>query len=81
MTWTVYMVQTASGKLYTGITTDMDRRFREHASGNRGGKFFRFSGPARVVYRETAPDRSAASAREAEIKKLTRRQKLDLAGS
>jgi predicted GIY-YIG superfamily endonuclease len=34
-----------------------------------------------VVYRETAPDRSAASAREAEIKKLTRRQKLDLAGS
>tara|TARA_Y100000588_G_C13897900_1_gene771543 strand:- start:450 stop:713 length:264 start_codon:yes stop_codon:yes gene_type:complete len=76
--WTVYMVQTLSGKLYTGITTDMDRRFREHSTGKRGGKFFRISTPRKIVYQEHARDRSSASIRESEIKKMSRQEKLDL---
>jgi putative endonuclease len=76
--WTVYMVQTQSGKLYTGITTDMERRFREHSTGKKGGKFFRISDPRKIVYQESAPDRSTASIRESEIKKMARSEKMKL---
>ncbi|WP_101759664.1 GIY-YIG nuclease family protein [Oceanicoccus sp. KOV_DT_Chl] len=83
--WWVYIIETYSGKLYTGITTDIERRFGEHlavnsrvAKGKKGAKFFR-TDPARVVvYREGCIDRSAASSREAAIKKLSRLQKKQL---
>jgi len=76
--WWVYMVETQSGKLYTGITTDVDRRFKEHcgeAKGNKGAKFFRTDGAKAVVYREACEDRSQASQKEAAIKKLSRKKK------
>lgn len=78
--WFVYMIRTAADRLYTGITTDPDRRLREHARGV-GAKFFRLDRPGNVVYLERCPDRSAASRREHDIKKLSRRAKLALAAS
>ncbi len=76
------MVETQSGKLYTGITTDVDRRFAEHsgAAGNKGAKFFRSDKPKKMVFQEASQNRSTASKREAEIKQLSRREKCLLAG-
>ena len=74
------MVQSASGKLYTGITTDVERRFSEHQSGKRGAKYFRSDPAEAVVWSEPAEDRSSASRREAEIKKLPRSAKLAMIG-
>jgi putative endonuclease len=68
--WWVYMIRTQGGRFYTGITTDIERRFREHRDGRGGARFFRTDPPAEVVYREAATDRSAASRREAELKAL-----------
>ena len=76
--WTVYIIQAKSGKLYTGITNDLDRRLEEHREGVKGARFFRFSGPKKVLFRESHPNRSEASKREAEIKKMSREQKLAL---
>jgi len=76
--WTVYMIQSESGKLYTGITTDLARRFGEHARGPLGARFFRTSAQSRVVYKEACATRGEAARREAAIKRLTRRQKLGL---
>lgn len=70
------MVRSRSGKLYTGISTDPDRRFREHCGeGGRGARFFRSDPAEAIVYREPAENRSAASQREAAIKKLKRASK------
>jgi|TARA_R110002167_G_scaffold103579_8_gene267941 putative endonuclease len=70
------MVRSRSGKLYTGISTDPDRRFREHCGeGGRGAKFFRGDPADAIVYREMAKNRSEASQREAAIKKLRRSAK------
>ena len=76
--WFVYIVESTDGKLYTGIAIDVERRFREHSSGKKGARFFRTTQPARIVWREPHPDRSSATRRELEIKKLTRQQKLQL---
>jgi putative endonuclease len=79
MNWHVYIILCSDDSLYTGITTDVDRRFREHAGG-RGAKYFRGRQPLRVVYVERGHNRSSASIRETQIKKLTREGKLLLAG-
>ena len=50
--WEVYMVRTVSGKLYTGITIDLARRWDEHSGTARGAKFFRSDPPEAIVYRE-----------------------------
>lgn len=76
--WWVYMVRSQSGKYYTGITTDVERRFKEHCGSKRGARFFRGDPAIEVVYTEAAADRSAASVREAAIKKLTRSGKENL---
>jgi putative endonuclease len=78
MKWEVYMIQARSGKLYTGITNDLDRRFAAHQSGQKGARFFRFSCPEKILFRESHPDRSSASKRESAIKKLNRPEKLKL---
>jgi len=72
------MVRTCDGKLYTGITTNLERRFKEHASNPRGARFFRMSQPEAVVYAECVENRSLATKREAVIKKMTRHRKLQL---
>jgi len=76
--WTVYIIQAKSGSLYTGITKDLDRRVKEHRQGKKGARFFGFSEPDRVVFKESHPDRSSATKREIEIKKMNRQSKLDL---
>lgn len=72
------MIEASDGSLYTGITTDVERRFAEHREGKQGARYFRGREPRRVVYVEPAEDRSTASKREATIKQLRRTQKLQL---
>ena len=76
-TWYVYIVESDSGALYTGTATDVDRRFEEHRAG-RGARFFRMSPPRRVLYREQLSSQSLALQRERQIKRLTRKRKLEL---
>jgi len=76
--WTVYMIRCDDGSLYTGVSTDVERRFREHRDQTRGAKFFGGRKPLEVVYREGGHSRSSAARREAAIKKLGRNEKLEL---
>lgn len=87
--WIVYIIQADDGSLYTGITTNLIRRWQQHCSVGQdkasyvgyvagGAKYFRGRNPQMVVYVELQPNRSAASARERAIKQLTRHQKLGL---
>lgn len=74
--WFVYIIQTVKNRLYTGITTDVERRFQEHKGDlPRGAKFFRSDKPEKVVYLEPCKTRSDALIREAQIKRLSRVQK------
>ena len=73
----VYLLTCKDGSLYTGITTDVKRRFAEHQAG-KGGHYTRAKGAVRVVYTERHPDRSSASKRESEIKSWNREKKLGL---
>ncbi len=73
----VYVLQCGDGSLYTGYTTDLDRRLAEHRGG-RGAKYTRGRGPFEVVFVEACDSRSAALSREAEIKALSRTEKLAL---
>ena len=77
MNWQVYIILCTDDSLYTGITTDLQRRFEQHSSG-RGAKYFRGRRPLEVVYREDGHSRSSASRRELEIKKMERPAKLSL---
>lgn len=79
--WLVYIVANAAGALYTGITTDLERRLAEHRAGRRGARFFRISAAARLLYTEEHPSRASASSREAAIKRMTRTDKLALIGT
>ena len=77
MGWYVYILQCGDGTLYTGSTTDVERRLAVHQKG-RGAKYTRSRQPLTLVYREPQPNRSAALRREAAIKRLSRREKLAL---
>ena len=77
MPWIVYMLECADNSLYTGITTDLDRRLAEHATG-KGARYTKGRGPFRLVYRETCVGRAEASRRETAIKLLDRAKKLRL---
>lgn len=70
----VYVLECADGTYYTGYTTDIDRRVAEHDRGE-GAKYTRGRTPVSLVHAETFDSRSAAMAREYEIKQLSRRQK------
>ena len=69
MKWHVYIILCSDNSLYTGITTDIERRLRQHAEG-RGAKYFRGRQPVQVVYLESGHNRSTAGRREAEIKRM-----------
>ena len=79
MAWYVYILRCGDGSLYTGSTTDVARRFREHQNGT-GARYTRSHLPVTLAYTEALPDRSSALRREAAIKRLTRPQKLELLG-
>lgn len=71
------MVLCTDDSLYTGITTDVERRYKQHLAG-QGAKYFRGRAPSRLVYLENHHDRSSASRREAEIKKMSAENKRQL---
>ncbi|HEV8666339.1 MAG TPA: GIY-YIG nuclease family protein [Candidatus Paceibacterota bacterium] len=73
----VYILECADKSLYTGITTNVERRFNEHKNGT-GSKSVRGKRAVKIVYTERKLNRSTASKREAAIKKLSRQEKLDL---
>ncbi len=73
----VYILKCKDGTLYTGMTTDLQRRFNEHSSG-RGGRYTKWKKVVSILYSEEQPDRSSALKREAEIKAWPRKMKLEL---
>ncbi|TSC74657.1 MAG: putative endonuclease [Parcubacteria group bacterium Gr01-1014_44] len=73
----VYIIECQDKTLYTGITTDIQRRFKEHDSG-KGGAYTRAKKVKKVLYTEKFKTRSEASKREAEIKGWGREEKLKL---
>lgn len=77
-TWYVYMLQCADGTFYTGITTDVSRRVKEHNNAKVGAKYTRMRRPVSLVYQREEADRSSASKCEYLIKKLTREEKIKL---
>ena len=72
--WFVYILRCSDGTLYTGITTDVEKRFAAHSSG-KGAKYTRGRGPLELVYCDECGDHSAALKREVQIKKLSREEK------
>jgi putative endonuclease len=68
--WLVYMILTSDNQVYTGITTDMCRRWRAHASGKAGARYFRGRQPVQLCFLEDNHNRSTASKREYAIKAL-----------
>ena len=79
MSWHVYILECADGTLYTGIAVDLQRRLAQHNGERAGGpRYTRGRRPVRLVWSDTAPDRSAALMREAAIKKLPRADKNQL---
>ena len=78
-TWHLYILRCRDGSLYTGITTDVEKRLEAHRSG-KGAKYTRGRGPLELVYREECGTHSVALKREIEIKRLTREQKQALIG-
>ena len=75
--WCVYIILCTDNTLYTGITNDLNRRYLQHANLD-GAKYFRGRKPKKIMYVETGHTRSSASQREATIKKMQRRAKLQL---
>ena len=73
--WSVYMIRCGDDSLYTGIATDVARRFGEHLAGNTGSKYLRGRAPLELVLEQEVGDRSRASKIEYRIKKLTRPEK------
>lgn len=74
--WHVYVLQCADGSLYTGITTDIERRVSEHNEGAKGARYTRARRPVRLRESWMLPDRSTASRAEAAFKRLSRADKI-----
>ena len=74
MKWIIYILKCKDQSLYTGITNDIEKRIEKHISGN-GSKYLRGRLPIKLVYEETALNRSEATKRELEIKKLNKKEK------
>ncbi|WP_419764619.1 MAG: GIY-YIG nuclease family protein [Arcobacter sp.] len=78
MSYFVYILECCDGTLYTGITTDVEKRLDEHNSSPKGAKYTKARRPVKLIYAESSSDRSSASKREYAIKKLSRVKKLQL---
>ena len=76
--WYVYIVECCDATLYTGITTNIEKRIREHNTSRLGAKYTRARRPVVLVYIETSESRSSASRREYQIKQMTHQQKTTL---
>jgi len=78
MSWFVYIVECKDGSLYTGITTNLKRRVKEHNSGKGAKAIVKSKRPVKLVYTELCADRSGAVKREMSIKNWKREHKLKL---
>ena len=78
MHYFLYILRCSDDTLYTGITTDLQRRLAEHNSSTKGAKYTRSRRPVALVYTEKFEDRSSASKREYIVKRLSRAKKLAL---
>ena len=77
--WHLYLVRCHDGSLYTGITTDVARRFAEHQDNNGGGaKYLRGRGPLKLVFQKKVGSRSLALSAESKVKKLSKARKEEL---
>ena len=77
MSWHIYIIECKDSKLYTGITKNLERRVKEHNSGN-GCRFTRYMAPVKLVYSEKVESMPEDLKREAAIKRLPREKKLRL---
>lgn len=74
----LYIIECSDHTLYTGITVDLDRRIKEHNCSELGAKYTKARRPVKLVYSKCFSGRSEASKEESKIKKMTRKEKLNL---
>jgi putative endonuclease len=82
--WYVYVLRCANGSLYTGVTTDVTRRVKEHngeGGKGKGAKYTKAHRPVKLVYQEIVTSRSEAQIREAQLRKLSKLEKEQLVSS
>ncbi len=72
--WSVYLLECVNGKVYTGITTDVEVRFNKHLTG-KGAKFTKMNSPLRIIGTKSCANRSEASQLEYQVKQLSALQK------
>ena len=77
----LYIIECADETLYTGITTNLERRVEEHNFSSKGSKYIMARRPGKLVFSKEFDDRSTASKEEVRIKKLTREEKLKIIDS
>lgn len=77
--YSVYLIQCKDGSIYTGIATDVERRFLEHKNG-KGGRYTKSKGAIKLLYAEKWRNKSGALKREAEIKRWRREKKMAFVG-
>ncbi len=74
--WFLYLIRCKHGRLYTGITTDVERRFEEHKnSNNKGSKYLRGKAPLKLVLKKKIGNKSMALKIEAKVKKISKIRK------
>ena len=78
MSYYVYIVRCSDNSLYTGITTDINRRIHEHNETTKGAKYTKSRRPVSLVYSALIGDRSSAQKEEYRIKKLSKIKKQEL---
>lgn len=81
MAWSLYLLRTRDGSLYTGIALDVEKRFVEHVAGLRGAKALRGRGPLELVYRTEVGERGLTQGLEHRIKRLSKTDKEQLVRS
>ncbi len=77
----VYILECKDESFYTGITTELERRVEEHNFSDKGAKYTKMRRPVKLIYFEKVKNKSEASKREFEIKKLKRKEKENLVES
>ena len=81
-TWSLYIIECADGRFYTGISTDPARRLLEHRQGGaKAAKALRGKGPLKMVFSQPIGDRSAAQSAEYQLKQLKRLEKIKVIDS
>jgi putative endonuclease len=75
--WFVYLLECSDSSLYCGITNDINKRIDTHNKG-KGAKYTRCRLPVKLYYKEESKDKSEASKREYQIKRMNREDKLKL---